>query len=101
MRAALTCCVLVLCFGVVVRSAPIDIGYLSYDEVIPAGGPGAPGVNGITIANLTGAFSLPLDFPIETALTIHGAQVIIETDALTKTVSVGDIAPGFAGSDEL
>jgi hypothetical protein len=51
-----------------VGQADIGLGYISFDNLIP-GTPGSPGVNGFTIANLTGDPSsggndLPPDFPL-------------------------------------
>jgi hypothetical protein len=92
---------ILLCLGLflVVPAAPastILLGSLSYDTFIPASGDGSPGVNAFDIANLTGAFSLPEDFPVADDLTFQSAMLTLTlADMSQQTFDLGDIAPGF------
>jgi len=77
------------------RAGVISIGVLSYDTFIPAGG-GSPGVDAFDIANLTGAYSLPPDFPVTDSLTLQSAVLTLTfSDSTQQVWDLGDIGPGF------
>jgi hypothetical protein len=77
------------------RASIVNLGTLSYDTFIPPG-PGSPGVDAFDLANLTGAFSLPPDFPVIDALTFQSAQLTLTLSDLSQLVfTLGDIGPGF------
>ena len=75
-------------------AAPISIGTLAYDELIP----GATSV--FSISNFTGdpasgGFALPPDFPSLTAVTFTNASLKIVADGGVETIlDLGDIGPG-------
>ena len=75
----------------------INLGFLSYDVLIP-GGPG-PGIDVFTISNLTGdpgtgGFALPPDFPALTFLTLSNSSLTVVIGGIPQMISLGDIAPG-------
>jgi len=73
----------------------ISLGVLSYDTFIP-GGLGSPGVDAFNIANFTGPFNLPPDFPVTDNLTLQGATLTLFQNGQTPQVlMLGDIGPGF------
>jgi hypothetical protein len=73
----------------------VNAGALSYDTFIPAGN-GSPGINAFDLANLTGGFSLPPDFPVEDALTFGSAMLTLTLSDLSEQVfALGKIGPGF------
>jgi len=73
----------------------ISIGALSYDTFIPAGD-GSTGVDAFDIANLTGAFSLPPDFPVTDSLTLQSAVLTLTfSDTTQEIFDLSDIGPGF------
>jgi hypothetical protein len=77
------------------RGDVVSIGALSYDTFIAAGG-GSPGVDAFDIANLTGAFSLPPDFPVTDSLTLQSAVLTLTLgDSTQQVFDLGDIGPGF------
>lgn len=94
-RSTLKVC-LALCFlGTAAQATIINVGALSYDTFIPVGG-GSPGVDAFDIANLTGAFNLPPDFPAADSLTFMGAVLTLTlSDATQQIFDLGDIVPGF------
>lgn len=74
----------------------ISVGVLSYDTFIPPGGDGSPGVDAFDIANLTGGFSLPPDFPVTDNLTFEDAVMTLTlSDSSQQVFDLGDIGPGF------
>jgi hypothetical protein len=89
---------LMLALAAVASAAPIGLGVVSFDVLIP-GGLGAPGVNAFTVSNLTGdptasGFALPPDFPAITPLTFRSASLKLNGAAGVQTVSLGDLGPG-------
>jgi hypothetical protein len=71
------------------------VGALSYDTFVPAGN-GSPGIDAFDLANLTGPFNLPPDFPVADNLTFQGAVLTLTLDDLsTQVFDLGDIGPGF------
>ena len=77
------------------RASTIFVGTLSYDTFIPPGN-GTPGVDAFDIANLTGGFSLPPDFPVTDSLTFEAAVLTLTlSDASQQVFDLGDIGPGF------
>lgn len=69
----------------------IPIGILSYDTFIA--GPG--GVSAFGIANITGDFNLPPDFPVTTALQfLSSTLTLTRDDGRVDVFSLGDIGPG-------
>ena len=91
----IACGLALLCGGPMLRASTIYAGGLSYDTFIPAGG-GSPGVDAFDVANLTGDFSLPPDFPIVDGLTFQSAMLILTlSDFSQQMFDLGDIGPGF------
>ena len=77
------------------RAATVYVGALSYDTFVPAGD-GSPGIFAFDLANLTGAFDLPPDFPVADDLTFQGAVITLTLSDLSQQVfDLGDIGPGF------
>jgi hypothetical protein len=75
----------------------IDLGVVSFDNLIPAGT--APGVNVFTINNFTGdpaggGFALPPDFPVYTNVGFLNSTLTIFNGASSSSVSLGDLFPG-------
>jgi hypothetical protein len=96
LRFGLVLTAILACSGA--RANVIDLGFLSFDNVIPAG-PGSAGVNGFTVANLTGdpalgGFALPPSFPSLSFVTFTSATLDL-AGPLPQTLSLGDLAPGF------
>ena len=81
--------------GTIAKADTINVGALSYDTFIPAGG-GSPGVFAFNLANLTGAFSLPPDFPVSDSLTLGSAVLTLTlSDLSLHIIPLGDLGPGF------
>ncbi len=73
----------------------INVGALAYDTFIPPGN-GSPGVDAFDLANLTGAFGLPPDFPVVDDLTFQNAELLITSlNQPAQTIPLGDLGPGF------
>jgi len=88
-------CTALILSAPVVHATDLFVGTLSYDTFIPAGG-GSPGVDAFNIANFTGAFDLPPDFPVSDDLTFESAVLTLTLADLSQQVfDLGDIAPGF------
>jgi hypothetical protein len=86
--------VAVLCV-VCAQAGMVDVGVLSYDTFIPAGN-ASPGVFAFDLYNLTGACSLPPDFPVSDSLTFVSATLTLTLSDLSQDViPLGDIGPGF------
>jgi hypothetical protein len=82
-------------FSAMARADIVDVGTLSYDTFIPAGN-GSPGVDAFDLANFTGAFSLPPDFPVIDDLTFQSAVLTLTLSDLSQEVfDLGDVGPGF------
>lgn len=82
-------------FAAMAQGSTVYVGALSYDTFIPAGN-GSPGVYAFDLANLTGAFSLPPDFPVTDDLTFQSAVLTLTLSDLSQEVfTLGDIGPGF------
>ncbi|MBL8236106.1 MAG: PASTA domain-containing protein [Bryobacterales bacterium] len=76
------------------RAGIIDIGILSFDEFIPAGG--SPGINAINLANVTGSYSLAPDFPAVSSLTFLNSTLTLTPESSAPVIlNLGDIGPGF------
>jgi hypothetical protein len=72
-----------------------ELGALSYDTFI-GGSSGFPGIDAFNLANLTGAFNLPPDFPVSDSLTFQSASLTLTLNDLSQEVfNLGDIGPGF------
>lgn len=86
----------VLCLmAATARAGTVQLGTLSYDTFIPANG-SSPGVDAFDLSNLTGAFSLPPDFPVTDDLTFQSVTLTLTLSNLSQTVFVlGNIGPGF------
>ena len=77
------------------RGDIVNVGTLSYDTFVPAGN-GSPGIDAFDLSNLTGAFSLPPDFPVLDDLTFQGAVLTLTLERSVAAVfTLGDIGPGF------
>src|SRR5882672_914927 len=95
---------LVIIFGVLLTSVtahadPINIGFISFDNFIPAGG-GVAGVNGFTINNFTGnpaagGFALPPDFPVFTPLSLANSVMSVVIGGVISNIALGSFAPGI------
>jgi hypothetical protein len=82
----------VLClFSTSARADVVNLGALSFDTFIPSAG-GFVGVNAFNISNLTGAFSLPPDFPVLDNLTFQSATLKLSNG---QAFTLGDMAAGF------
>jgi hypothetical protein len=84
-------CSVPLCAGT------INVGVLSFDELIPSGS--TPGVNTFTVLDLTqdpgtGGFALPPDFPVFTAVSFLDASLSVTHGSTTDVIALGDIGPG-------
>ena len=89
------CCSAFFLLAITVHASTVLVGALSYDTFVPAGG-GSPGIDALDLANLTGAYSLPPDFPVTDALTFQDAILTVTLSNLTQQVfDLGNIAPGF------
>lgn len=79
---------------------PVAIGFLSFDVFIP-GSTDTPGINTVTVANLTGGFALPPTFPVLNVVTFLNSAVTIDSSGSQSIVNLGDFAPGFSDSGTL
>lgn len=71
------------------------VGSFSYDTFIPTTN-GSRGVNAFDLANLTGAFSLPPDFPVTDSVTwLNAVLTVTLSDSSHQVFSLADFAPGF------
>jgi len=77
----------------------INIGTITFDTVIPGGV--TPGTNGFTIANLTGPFALPPDFPVMTAVLLDATVTIFFENGGMSIFTLGTLAPDFHTPTEL
>jgi len=88
-------CAMVCVLGSIAQAETINVGGLSYDTFITAGG-SSPGVFAFNIANLTGDYGLPPYFPVTDSLTFGSAILTLTFNDLSQDViDLGDIAPGF------
>lgn len=95
-QSAILLCVGLFLTAPAAPASTILLGSLSYDTFIPASGDGSPGVNAFDIANLTGAFNLPEDFPVADDLTFQSAMLTLTLADMSQQIfDLGDIAPGF------
>jgi hypothetical protein len=78
-------------FSTIGRASIANLGALSFDTFIPSAG-NLVGVNAFNISNLSGAFSLPPDFPVFDNLTFQSATLKLSNG---QTFTLGDIGPGF------
>lgn len=75
-------------------AAPISIGTLAFDELIP-GATSVFSISNYTGDPATGGFALPPDFPSLTAVTFTNASLKIVEDGGAETIlDLGDIGPG-------
>lgn len=84
---------------VTAQADPINLGYISFDTIIPSD-IGTPGVNGFTIANLTGdpddgGFALPGDFPVFDPILFANSRMTVVMDGSSTDYLLGDIGPGI------
>jgi hypothetical protein len=89
----------------VTQADPINLGFISFDSLIPPDGDTA-GINGFTIANLTGdpadgGFGLPADFPVFSPIQFVSSMLTIVQNGASTDYLLGDIGPGFFQSDLL
>jgi PEP-CTERM motif len=90
---------LLLAPGAVAQADPIHLGFISFDGLIPPDGE-IPGVNGFTIANLTGdpaagGFGLPSDFPVFSPIRFVNSVLTVVQNGSSTDYLLGDIGPGF------
>lgn len=71
----------------------ILIGTFSFDPVIP--GDVIPGVNGFSIANLSGPLALPPDFPTLTPVLLDITATLHEANGATTIIGLGSLGPDF------
>jgi len=81
------------------KADTVTLGYISFDQLIP-GFPGDPGVNGFTVANLTGdpaigGNDLPPDFPVASSVMFLDSMLEWFSGSSSQAVSLGDLGPGF------
>jgi hypothetical protein len=89
------CCLAFFLVAITARASTVYVGALSYDTFVPAGD-GSPGIGEFDLANLTGAFDLPPDFPVADDLTFQGAVLTLTfSDLSTQVFNLGDIGPGL------
>jgi hypothetical protein len=104
-RAIVVTLMLLLAPVAAAQADPIHLGFLSFDNVIPPDGDIA-GLNGFTIANLTGdpadgGFGLPGDFPIFSPIQFVNSMLTVVQNGASTDYLLGDIGPGFFQSDLL
>lgn len=88
------------CFGTIV-----PIGAITYDNVVP-GTATSPGIDGFSIANLTGdpsmgGWAIPPDFPSLTGVTLLNPQLTLLSPGSIQVVQLPNIGPGFATPAQL
>jgi hypothetical protein len=89
----LLCCIVL--FTAALHASPISVGGIGFQEFIPASG-GLPGINTIFVANLTGPFAFPPDFPVEDPLIFLDSSLeVFEGETAWAFFSLGGIGPGF------
>jgi hypothetical protein len=83
---------------------PVAVGIFSFDQVLTPEG-FASGNNVFNIANLTGSFALPIDFPVVDSLVFLSSTLTLVTDdGSSDTYNLGSLAEGnfqFEVSDSL
>ncbi len=76
----------------------VNLGIISFDNLIPADPNGTPGTNGFNIFNFTGGFDLPPDFTAAEDVTFGQSTLalvgIADSNPFTPTISLGDVGPG-------
>lgn len=65
----------------------VNIGYITYSNL-------GSGVNGFSIANLTGLSSLPPDFSVLDSIIITSPTLTLVSDSLTQTLNLSPIGEG-------
>jgi hypothetical protein len=87
------------------RADQVNLGTISFDNLIPADLNGTPGTNGFNIFNFTGGFDLPPDFSAAQDLTLGQSTLALigmlaDSTPFTPIINLGDIGPGaLQGSD--
>ena len=77
---------------------PVNIGFISFDILIPGGS--GTGVNVFNIMNFTGdplsgGLGLPPEFIVSDALTFLGSSLtLVSSQGATSVITLGDIGPG-------
>lgn len=75
-------------------ASAVPIGIVSFDTFIP----GPDGLNAFSVANFTGDFSLPPDFPVFGPLAfLNGTLSLTRQDGATEIFTAGDVGPGVFG----
>jgi hypothetical protein len=83
-----------LLFPAAAGATTIDLGFISFDNLIPDSS--TPGVNVFDIYNFTGAtWSLPPDFPVISEITLLSATLTLDGSGGPMVISLGDIVPGM------
>jgi hypothetical protein len=96
----ITCIVMGLIGGMGRASADqVDLGIISFDNLIPPDPNGTPGTNGFNIFNFTGAFDLPPEFTAAEDVTFGQSSLALvgmlaDSTPFTPTINLGDIGPG-------
>jgi hypothetical protein len=101
-RLGIAVVLLMMLFASVACADLVPVGLLSFELVIP-GASGSPGVNGFTVANLTGdpafnGFALPPDFPVLSDVTFQSSTLTLTAASVPHVYNLGDIGPGFFSS---
>ncbi len=79
----------------------INVGFISFDEFIPAGN-GTSGVNFFNVLNFTGGLALPPDFPATDALVFLNSSLTLVSGGSPVVILLGDIGPGsFTPTDQV
>ena len=77
----------------------VNLGTISFDNLIPADLNGSPGTNGFNIFNLTGVFDVPPDFSAAGDVTFGQSTLslvgmLADSTPINPTINLGDIGPG-------
>lgn len=90
---------------VTAQADPIDLGFISFDNLIPSDGDVA-GINGFTIGNFTGdpatgGFALPPDFLVFTPILFSNSTMTVVEGSTSTSFLLGNLGPGFFLPDAL
>ena len=83
---------------------PVNIGFISFDILIPGGS--GTGVNVFNIMNFTGdplsgGLGLPPEFIVSDSLTFLGSSLtLVSSQGATSVITLGDIGPGGLSSGQ-
>src|SRR4051812_17292927 len=84
---------LILLLGPIAAFGSTNVALISFDLLIP-GDINSPGVNVFNIANFTGGFSLPPDFPVLDSLELLNSSLTLMDGGSPLVILLGDLVPG-------